>query len=112
MSAATLDKKTSRRDFLRSTAGAALAGGALAACSIDKSEAQTTTVHEADHSGGSMAANPVPPTAASRAEEMDKMHEAGIKAFPAKTAGKGGQLLQPRIDKGVKIFEVTAKKIK
>ena len=112
MSAATLDKKTSRRDFLRSTAGAALAGGALAACSIDKSEAQTTTVDEADHSGGSMAANPVPPTAASRAEEMDKMHEAGIKAFPAKTAGKGGQLLQPRIEKGVKIFEVTAKKIK
>jgi FtsP/CotA-like multicopper oxidase with cupredoxin domain len=42
---------------------------------------------------------------------MDKMHEAGVKAFPAKTAGKGNQLMAPRIENGVKIFELTAEKI-
>lgn len=39
---------------------------------------------------------------------MDAMHEAGIKAFPAKTKGKGNQVLAPRIEKGVKVFELTA----
>lgn len=112
MPAAVFDKKTSRRDFLRSTALTALTGSALAGCSIDQSAAQSTKVHEADHSGGSTAPNPAVPSAAARAEEMDKMHEAGIKAFPAKTAGKGNQLLAPRLDKGVKVFELTAKKIK
>jgi FtsP/CotA-like multicopper oxidase with cupredoxin domain len=47
----------------------------------------------------------------SAAETMDKMHEAGVKAFPAKTAGKGNQPMQPRIEKGVKVFELTAEKI-
>jgi FtsP/CotA-like multicopper oxidase with cupredoxin domain len=36
------------------------------------------------------------------------MHEKGVKAFPAKTAGKGNQLLKPRIDDHVKVFELTA----
>jgi FtsP/CotA-like multicopper oxidase with cupredoxin domain len=36
------------------------------------------------------------------------MHEAGIKAFPAKTAGKGNQLLAPKIIGGVKVYEITA----
>src|SRR4029078_6624775 len=34
-----------------------------------------------------------------------------IKAFPAKTSAMGNQLLQPKVDNGVKVFEVTAKKI-
>src|ERR1700674_2654321 len=84
MPAALFGKKGSRRDFLRTTAVTALAGSALAACSIDKSEAQT--VNGADHSGGTMAPNPLPLSAAAAAEAMDKMHEAGIKAFPAKSA--------------------------
>ncbi|HEU5174588.1 MAG TPA: multicopper oxidase domain-containing protein [Gemmatimonadaceae bacterium] len=42
------------------------------------------------------------------ADEMDAMHEKGVKAFPAATAGKGNQLLQPRIEGGVKVFELTA----
>ena len=36
------------------------------------------------------------------------MHEAGIKAFPAKTEGKGNQLLEPKVVGGVKVYEVTA----
>lgn len=45
-------------------------------------------------------------------EEMDKAHEAGVKAFPAKTEGIGGQQLEPKIVDGVKVFELTAKAIK
>lgn len=44
-------------------------------------------------------------------EEMDRMHEAGIKAFPAKTAGVGNQPLAPRIENGVKVFDLTCKVI-
>ena len=106
-----ITKSGSRRDFIRTTALTALVGGA-AACSIDKSEAQTVKALSADHSGGTMAPNPAPVTAAAASEAMDKMHEAGVKAFPAKTAGKGNQLLKPRIEKGVKIFDITAKKIR
>ena len=45
-------------------------------------------------------------------EEMDKAHEEGVKAFPAKTEGLGGQQLEPKIVDGVKVFELTAKAIK
>jgi FtsP/CotA-like multicopper oxidase with cupredoxin domain len=112
MPAPLFGKKGSRRDFLRNTAVSALAGSALAACSIDKSEAQSVKIKEVDHSGGTMAPNPAPPSPAAAAEAMDKMHEAGIKAFPAKTAGKGNQLMQPRMDGSVKVYELTARKLR
>ncbi|HEY3365053.1 MAG TPA: copper oxidase [Symbiobacteriaceae bacterium] len=54
------------------------------------------------------------PAAASGAitwQDMDKMHEAGIKAFPAETAGKGNQTLQPDMDGDVKVFHLTVSKI-
>jgi FtsP/CotA-like multicopper oxidase with cupredoxin domain len=112
MSAGPFGKKGSRRDFLRNTAVTALAGSALAACSADKSPAPVVKANDADQSGGTMAPNPAPVSAAAAADAMDKMHEAGVKAFPAKTAGKGNQLMQPRIDKGVKVYELTARKIR
>jgi len=112
MPAALLSQKGSRRDFLRNTAVTALASAGLAACSIDESGAQTVAQHDEDHSGGTMAPNPAPVSPAEAAEAMDKMHEAGIKAFPAKTAGKGNQLLKPRIVNGVKVYDLTAKKIR
>lgn len=112
MTPALLAKKGSRRDFLRNTAVTAIAGTALAACTIDESGAQQTKRAEQDHSGGTTAPNPAPVSAAAVAEAMDKMHEAGIKAFPAKTAGKGNQLLEPTIKNGVKVYELTAKKIR
>ncbi len=112
MPPALLSQKGSRRDFLRNTAVTALASTALTACSIDKSGAQAVEQHDADHSGGTMAPNPAPVSAADAAEAMDKMHEAGIKAFPAKTAGKGNQLLKPRIVNGVKVYDLTARKIR
>ncbi len=107
-----LGKKGSRRDFLRNTAVTALASSALAACAIDESGAQAAKQHDENHSAGTMAPNPAPVSPAAAAEAMDKMHEAGIKAFPAKTAGKGNQLLEPKIRNGVKVYELTARKIR
>ena len=41
------------------------------------------------------------------ADEMDAMHEAGVKAFPAQTNGKGGLPLEFTMDGDVKVFELT-----
>ncbi len=41
------------------------------------------------------------------ADEMDRMHEAGVKAFPAKTQGIGGQPLPYTMDGDVKVFQLT-----
>ena len=40
------------------------------------------------------------------ADEMDAMHEAGVKMFPAETKGKGGQPLEPEMDGDVKVFDL------
>ena len=112
MPASLFGKKGSRRDFLRNTAATALAGSALAACSIDESGAQVVNASVSDHSGGTMAPNPAPLSARAAADAMDKMHEDGVKAFPAKTAGKGNQLMKPRMDGSTKVFELTARKIR
>jgi FtsP/CotA-like multicopper oxidase with cupredoxin domain len=96
----------SRRSFLKSAAATALAGGALVACS--DTEAQKSKLKAKDASGGTTAPNPATPSPAAAAAAMDAMHEAGIKAFPAKTAGKGNQLLEPKIVKGVKVYDITA----
>ncbi len=98
----------SRRSFLRSAAATVVAGGALAACTDSSAQ---TKLKAKDASGGTTAPNPALPSPAVAAAAMDAMHEAGIKAFPAKTEGKGNQLLQPRMDKGVKVFDITAKVI-
>ena len=97
----------SRRSFLKTAAATALAGGALAACS--DSQAQKSKLQAHDMSGGTNAPHPAPPSPAAAAAAMDAMHEAGIKAFPAKTEGKGNVIMPPtRVEKGVKVFEITA----
>ena len=95
-----------RRHFLRQSAITAVAAGALAAC--DRGEAQavaaaTTTHDTTNHDAAPQAASPL-----AKADEMDRMHEAGIKSFPAKTEGQGCQPFEPRMDKGVKVYELTA----
>lgn len=40
-------------------------------------------------------------------DEMDAMHEEGVKAFPAKTEGLGGQPLEYEMDGDVKVFKLT-----
>jgi manganese oxidase len=108
---AMLNAAGSRRVFLRNSAVTALAAGALAGCKAGGQQTQAKTPNDSDHSGGTTAPNPIAATPAAAAEEMDRMHEAGIKAFPAKTEGKGNQVLAPRMDKDVKVFDITASKI-
>src|SRR3954471_4479268 len=119
----------SRREFLR---GAALGlavpavAGALAACKEEGGAAVAQTRNastrptgvppgaqhaDSDHSGGTMAPHPSGVASTSAADEMDRHHEAGIRSFPAAARGKGNQPFAPRIENGVKIYDLTAEKL-
>ena len=111
---------TSRRAFLRTASLTAVGAGALAACSRaapEQTAQQAATpgaTGAAGATGGTMGAHDTVQGAgatarAAQAETMDAMHEKGIKAFPAKTEGKGNQLLAPRLVSGVKVYDLTAK---
>ena len=110
----------SRRSFIRTGALALVAAGVATACkaavpevalqnaagSLASPSSQTPVEH-----GGTLPTPAAGAVEVSAADAMDAMHEKGVKAFPAKTAGKGNQLMTPRIEKGVKIFDITARKI-
>jgi FtsP/CotA-like multicopper oxidase with cupredoxin domain len=87
------------------------AGAAAAAPAAPAARPAATAAPAAGHAGMSMTPNPAT-SALTKAEEMDKHHQAGIKAFPAKTAVHGSQRLPFTLDGAVKVFEVTAQKIK
>jgi FtsP/CotA-like multicopper oxidase with cupredoxin domain len=106
-----LTEATSRRTFLRKGAVAAVslpAVASLAACTETRAASKPDSLAKAP-------ATPAPAapvlTARQKADAMDAMHEKGLKAFPAKTAGKGNQLLAPRLEQGVKVYELTAEEI-
>ena len=97
----------SRREFLAKGAAAALTlpvVSALSACTDSKAVAATPPPPPAGPAAPVLSAR-------ERADAMNAMHEKGIKAFPAKTAGKGNQPLAPRIERGVKVFDLTASEI-
>src|SRR5918997_397586 len=119
-----LETVATRRTFLRNAALSTVAVGALAACQSKAEQPATgagsadgnrsaanaakpgATQADSDHSGGSTAPHPsTPANPRAAADAMDAMHEKGVKAFPAKTEGKGNQPFQPRMDGGVKVFE-------
>ena len=113
-----MSSKTSRRAFLKKTS-AAVAIAAIA-CDKDAATRLADTATKGAPTGGTMGPHDTgasigPATAAaaaqSAAEKMDAMHEAGTKAFPAKTAGKGNQLLAPRLEGNVKVFDLTCKAV-
>ena len=109
-----------RRAFLKTSAIAvatAGAAGTLAACKPSGGQATGGSAAAADALSGHGPAAGAPAAAGSvqtleqkraAADEMDAMHEKGVKAFPAATEGKGNQPIQPRIEGGVKVFELTA----
>jgi FtsP/CotA-like multicopper oxidase with cupredoxin domain len=105
--------RATRRAFLRNSALAVTGAAALAACGKSAGEESQPASSNADHSGGTTAPHAADPAAVAKAksDEMDAMHEKGVKAFPAKTEGKGNQLMQPRIDGQTKVFELTAREI-
>ena len=106
-----LSERRSRRAFLRSAVSLAAVpatASLLSGCIAPDKEAAAASAP----SGHGQAVPPAPaidPRA--KADEIDKMHEAGIKAFPAKTSGKGNQILEPRLDNGVKVFALTAREM-
>ncbi|HEV7992926.1 MAG TPA: copper oxidase [Gemmatimonadaceae bacterium] len=114
---------TSRRAFLRTASLTAVGAGALAACGkaggatadTTKAAAPSTPASTAAvaQSGGTMGAHDTATgaSAMSAADTMDAMHEKGIKAFPAKTAVYGNQLLEPRLVGGVKVYQLTAREM-
>lgn len=102
---ALANANTSRRTFLRNASFTALSAGVLAACGKAAAGADKPPAGGQAH-GAPPAAAPIDPGAAA-----DAMHEKGIKAFPAKTAGKGNQILAPKVVGGVKVFELTAREI-
>src|SRR5690606_37455699 len=84
-----LETVASRRRFLRTAAVGLAVPAALSACG-DTGAATPASSKKQDHSGGTNSPHvAVPASAAAAADEMDRMHEAGVKAFPAKTEGKG-----------------------
>ena len=93
----------SRRSFLFKGAAAALSLPVVTSVLASCDRAQPAKAS---------AAVPAPLTPRQNADAMDAMHEKGIKAFPAATAGKGNVLLEPRMENGVKVFELTAEEIK
>ena len=115
MSDETTAAPTSRRSFLRTGTLAAVALPAAVgslACRPGEAAARPATDAPAGHSpSGHGAAAAAPKSRRERADEMDRHHEAGIKAFPAKTEGKGNQLMAPKLVGGVKVFELTAREI-
>src|SRR3954468_12604100 len=105
-----LEAMKSRRRFLRDAAVTAAVAGVVTACKPDTDGAAPAATQAGRPTGGTMGPHDTAANAAAVAD-MDAMHEKGVKAFPAKTAGKGNQLFAPRMDGGVKVFDVTAKKI-
>lgn len=105
------DPCTSRRDFLRNGTTLAVAVpvlGALTACATDDAPRETGEHGGNDDHATAPAATSTPQDRRARADEMDAHHEAGIKAFPAPTEGKGNVLLEPRMEGNVKVYELTA----
>ncbi|HKH90489.1 MAG TPA: copper oxidase [Gemmatimonadaceae bacterium] len=123
--ATLVEAPTSRRAFLRSASLTAV-GGALVACGTGSEKNAGTAQKAAIPTGTPTAANTVAQTggtmgahdtaksaasAMSASDTMDAMHEKGVKAFPAKTAVHGNQLLEPKLVNGVKVYELTASEL-
>jgi FtsP/CotA-like multicopper oxidase with cupredoxin domain len=104
-----LDALTSRRRFLRDAAVTAAVAGVATACKPNSAStpAAGATASQAQPTGGTMGAHDT----ASAVTAMDDAHEKGVKAFPAATKGKGNQLLAPRMEGNVKVYDLTARKV-
>jgi len=93
------------------TPAAAAAGNAAMASMPGMASTMPGMAAAASAPGAASTTASPTPTGKMTADEMDKMHEAGVKAFPAKTAGLGGQPLQFRMEGDFKVFDLTAKKV-
>lgn len=119
----------SRRGLLRRLGmgiGGVAAVGAGAACVNQKEADRYVAQVRAQQARGQAAAPPAaaptshagavvqaaPAQHGPTAEEMDRHHEEGVKAFPAKTRGLGGQPLAYTMDGDTKVFELVCQKVR
>ncbi len=101
-------ERLNRREVLGGLGALGLTGigVAMAPESLHLSSARAADVTSyANHDDMAMTSNLQSETPT--ADEMDAMHEAGIKAFPAATNGKGGLPLEFTMDGDVKVFDLT-----
>jgi FtsP/CotA-like multicopper oxidase with cupredoxin domain len=101
---------TTRRNFLRQGAAVAVVLPAAVAA-LGCSDNKEAVAQPRPPANPAATPTPAPLSAREKADQMDAMHEKGVKAFPAKTAGKGNQLFRPRMVGGVKVFDVTCREI-
>lgn len=105
-------ERLNRREVLGGLGALGLTGIGVALAppsTVSQNALATDAVSYADHDDMAMAntlQNNTP-----TADEMDAMHEAGVKAYPAKTAGLGGQPMPYTMDGDVKVFDITAEVI-
>ena len=97
-----------RRRFFRALGLAGAGAAGVAAAPVGVLVGRQATAAEAgasthDHSAMTVDAA----QQAIGADEMDAMHEAGVKAFPAATEGEGGLPLPFEMDGDVKVFKLT-----
>ncbi len=101
----------SRRRFLGmlGLTGASAAGAALAPDGIRLTRRPAAAADEAHPHAApkTTTAQQAAPTA----DEMDAMHEAGVRAFPAMTEGLGGQPLEHERDGDVKVFRLACRAV-
>lgn len=108
---AVLKEKLSRRGLISAlgAAGVTAAGASVYGFSSRSggsgSDTASDTMSGMDHTTSSSGSDKL------SVDEMDRMHEEGVRAFPAKTEGKGGQPLPFEMDGDVKVFRLTCKKI-
>src|SRR6478735_6664692 len=101
--------RVSRRSAagLLGLAGVSAIGAAVAPARIQIEPRPAMAAPDSSHAhdGGMLLAAP-PAQDQMSADDMDAMHEAGVKSFPAKTAGLGGQPLPFTLDGDVKVFDL------
>jgi FtsP/CotA-like multicopper oxidase with cupredoxin domain len=120
-----LARPASRRDFLKQSAAAAALAALTGACNRpDAGPAGTgegtgtriapaadASPHDTAAHGAGAAASDSTADPRAAADAMDRLHEEGIRKYPAKTEGLGNQPLAPRLEEGVKVFELTSEEI-
>lgn len=100
-------KETITRRRLLSVLG--LSGVGVATAGIAGGLPRSSERIAQSHMMGGHTALAATTAAAAPATDLDAMHEAAVKAFPAKTEGLGGQPLAPKVEGGVKVFDLTTK---
>jgi FtsP/CotA-like multicopper oxidase with cupredoxin domain len=88
-----------------------LLAGAVAAALVVGAAGGIWYTRSAAQAPAAPVVSPAPVPAHESAADRDAMHEARVKAFPAKTTGLGAQPVQPEFVDGVKVFRLTTAEI-